>query len=146
MTFRAATTAILFAASALIVPASLQAQITTFVAPARKAVTDSAKAAVVAANATHSDSVARMSLTNMKAWVDSAAGVPTPTEVASADTTAPVQPPATTANPANATSTTTFSNGAIAPNTASPLPFYFATGLITIAAGLVALRLARRRA
>ena len=139
---RHATTAVLFSAATVLMPAVLSAQFTTFVAPPRRAVADSAKPAVVAAKA-KADSVARMSVSDMKAWVDSAAG--TGTQVASAsDTTmaaanaaAPVPVPNTAGR--NST-TTTFSNGAIAPNTASPLPMYVATGLLLIGCGLLLLR------
>jgi len=43
-------------------------------------------------------------------------------------------------------STTTFSNGAIAPNTATSLPLLFATGFASIAAGLLIFGFRRRRA
>jgi hypothetical protein len=146
VTLRSTTTAILFAVTAALTPAPLIAQITTFVAPPRKPAADSTKAAVAAAATARADTTARMTLGNMKAWVDSAAGVSTTTEVAAADTSMmPVQQPSPTATP-NRGSTTAFSNGAVAPNTASPLPFFLAGGFVLIFAGLGALRLARRRA
>jgi LPXTG-motif cell wall-anchored protein len=125
--------------------ARLSAQFTTFVAPPKKAAADSAKPTVAAAKA---DSVSRMTLTDMKAWVDSAAG--TSVQVANAsDTTmaaanAASGSAATAAPNANGRTTTTFSNGAIAPNTASPLPTYLAGGLIALGAGLALLRRRRR--
>jgi hypothetical protein len=141
---RKATRAILLTAATLLTPAALSAQFTTFVAPPRKAVVDSP--ATVAATKARADSVARMSLTDMKTWVDSAAG--TSTQVASAnDTTmaaANVAAPAVQAPAANGRETTTFSNGAIAPNTASPLPAYLATGLAALSVGLFLLRHRRR--
>lgn len=145
MTLRSITTALFFAATAAMAPAPLLAQITTFVAPPRKAAVDSAKATVTAA-AAKADTTKRMALTDMKAWVDSAAGVASP-QVATADTamystTQPTMP----ANASHASGTTSFSNGAIAPNTASPLPFYLAGGFVLILAGMGTLRLARRRA
>lgn len=145
MTLRSITTALFFAATAAMAPAPLLAQITTFVAPPRKAAVDSAKATVAAA-AAKADTTKRMALTDMKAWVDSAAGVASP-QVATADTamystTQPTMP----ANASHASGTTSFSNGAIAPNTASPLPFYLAGGFVLILAGMGTLRLARRRA
>lgn len=146
MTLRSTTTAILFAATAALAPAPLLAQITTFVAPPRKAALDSTKATVAASSAARADTAARMSLGDMKAWVDSAAGVGTSTQVASADTsTLPLSTPRASASTAGG-ATTTFSNGAIAPNTASPLPFYAAGGFVLILVGLGTLRLARRRA
>ena len=145
MELRKATTAILLTAATLLTPAALSAQFTTFVAPPRKAAVDSAPATVAAAKS-HADSVARMSLTDMKTWVDSAAG--TGTQVASAtDTTmtaANASLPAVPAPNGNAGTTTTFSNGAIAPNTASPLPAYLAAGLATFSVGLILLRRRRR--
>jgi len=141
---RKATTAILLAAAIMLTPAVLSAQFTTFVAPPRKAAVDSAPATVAAAKA-RADSVARMSLTDMKAWVDSAAG--TSTQVASANDTTLAAANATSTAPApngNDRTTTTFSNGAIAPNTASPLPAYLAAGLTTFSVGLFLLRRRRR--
>ena len=144
MELRKATTAILLAAATMLTPAALSAQFTTFVAPPRKAAADSAPATVAAAKA-RADSVARMSLTDMKAWVDSAAG--TSTQVASANDTTTAAANATSAVPApngKDRTTTTFSNGAIAPNTASPLPAYLAAGLATFSVGLFLLRRRRR--
>ena len=144
MELRKSTTAILLAAT-LLTPAALSAQFTTFVAPPRKAAVDSAPATVAAAKA-RADSVARMSLTDMKAWVDSAAG--TSTQVASVtDTTmaaANATSPAAPAPNANDRTTTSFSSGAIAPNTASPLPAYLAAGLASFSVGLFLLRRRRR--
>ena len=140
MELRKATTAILFTAATLLTPAALSAQFTTFVAPPRKAAVDS-PATVVAAKA-RADSVARMSLTDMKSWVDSAAG--TSTQGASAnDTTmaaANAAAPAVQVPPGDTRTTTSFSNGAIAPNTASPLPAYLAAGLASFLVGLFLLR------
>lgn len=143
MELRKATTAILLAAATLLTPAALSAQFTTFVAPPRKAAVDSAPTTVAAK--ARADSVARMSFTDMKAWVDSAAG--TSTQVASANDTTMAAANATAPAPqvpsGNARTTTTFSNGAIAPNTASPLPAYLAAGLASFSVGLFLLR--RRR-
>ena len=147
MTLRSATTAMMFSAAALLMPTVLSAQFTTFIAPPRKAAVDSPKATVVAAKA-RADSVARMTLSDMKAWVDSAAGVSSAKiAAASADTTmasAVATVPDERAAPSR--TTTTFSNGAIAPNTASPLPAYLVTGLASLAAGMLLLGLRQRRA
>ncbi len=144
MELRKATTAILLAAATLLTPAALSAQFTTFVAPPRKAAV--AGAATRAAAKARADSVARMSFTDMKAWVDSAAG--TSTQVASANDTTMAAANATAPAPqvpsGNARTTTTFSNGAIAPNTASPLPAYLAAGLASFSVGLFLLRRRRR--
>ena len=143
MDLRKTTTAILLTAATLLTPAALSAQFTTFVAPPRKAVGDSAPTTVAAK--ARADSVARMSLTDMKTWVDSAAG--TNTQVASANDTTMAAANAAVAAPQvpnNARTTTTFSNGAIAPNTASPLPAYLAAGLASFSVGLFLLRRRRR--
>ena len=111
VTLRSATTAMIFSAAALLTPAVLSAQFTTFVAPPRQAAVDSAKTTVAVTKA-RADSVARMSLTDMKAWVDSAAGVPG-TKVATANDTAMAS--VATAAPDQRVepgrTTTTFSNG-----------------------------------
>ena len=145
VTLRSATTAMIFSAAALLTPAVLSAQFTTFVAPPRQAV-DSAKTTVAVTKA-RADSIARMSLTDMKAWVDSAAGVPG-TKVATANDTAMAS--VATAAPDQRVepgrTTTTFSNGAIAPNTATPLPAYLVAGLASLIVGMLLLRLRARRA
>src|SRR5206468_10321745 len=79
---RLATTAFVLSAAVLLTPGVVSAQFTTFVAPPHKALVDSAPHTVVAAK-TKSDSVARMSLTDMKTWVDSAAGTSTQIAMAS---------------------------------------------------------------
>ena len=143
MELRKATTAILLAAATFLTPAALSAPFTTFVAPPRPAAVASTPTTVAAK--ARADSVARMTLTDMKTWVDSAAG--TSTQVATAnDTTMAAANAAASAPQApsgNARTTTTFSNGAIAPNTASPLPAYLAAGLASFSVGLFLLR--RRR-
>lgn len=140
---RQATTAILFSAATLLTPSALSAQFTTFVSPPRKTVVDSAKATVAVAKA-KADSVSRMTLTDMKAWVDSAAGKSVQVATVS-DTTMTTANAATPTAPNAATrTTTTFSNGAIAPNTASPLPAYLAAGFASLSAGLFLLRRRRR--
>ena len=143
---RAAPTILALALLALL-PVAASAQFTTFVAPPRKAVVDSAKAAIIAEQATRGDSAARMSLTDMKAWVDSAAGVGTPSStVAIADTTSPATPAPVPSTPgAPQPSTTAFSDGAIAPNTASALPSLALGGLVLLVVGGVLLRLRSRQ-
>ena len=145
MKHRAASTFIALVLIAL-VPAVGAAQFTTFVARPNKAV-DSAKAAGVAEQTTRADSVARMSLTDMKAWVDSAAGLSSNVQVAVADTTsATPQAPAPATRPASQPEVTSFSNGAIAPATASPLPAYVTSGLLLLVIGGVLLRLRPKKA
>jgi LPXTG-motif cell wall-anchored protein len=118
-------------------------------APRPKAVAtvDSTPKTVVEAR----DSVARINLTNMKDWVDSAASsLGVPAAPAATDTTAaaapvaqaPAAPAATPATPARGT--TEFREGAAAPNTATPIPLLAVIGLSSLVAGLWLMR--RRRA
>ena len=59
-------------------PGIARAQFTTFIPPVNKTA-DSVKAAVVAEQKVQQDSVTTAQMTNMKTWVDSAAGIlPTP--------------------------------------------------------------------
>jgi hypothetical protein len=133
--------AVLSLIAAMVVwPAAASAQITTFVAPPRKP--EPAKPAIVAEQRVRSDSVARMTLTDMKAWVDSAAGEVTSTTTDVDSTAAPVPPAAETRRPT--TETTSFSDGAIAPNTASPLPFLLIAGSVCLLLGMVMLAGRRR--
>ena len=129
---------------ALITPSMASAQITTFVAPPRRAV-DSAKQAIVAEQRARTDSAAHLTMTDMKAWVDSAAGVgvDSSSKAVVTDTVAATVPADVRSSPSG--STTTFSNGAIAPNTASPLPTLFVGGLLAVVFGALLLSLKRRR-
>lgn len=125
------------------------AQFTGLVAPPKAkvvATADSTPKTVVEAR----DSVARITMTNMKDWVDSAAaslGVPAAPAVT--DTTAAIapvtQPPAMPVQPAvPPRGTTEFREGATAPNTATPIPLLALVGLVSLVGGLWMLR--RRRA
>jgi hypothetical protein len=105
-----------------VAPAVAAAQFTTFIAPPNP-VKDSIKAVVAAEQKAASDSVTRAQITNMKTWVDSAAGVvapPVDTSMVQAVVSSP--PPAT--------------GGMIAPATASPVPFLLTTGLAGMLLGL----------
>jgi len=145
---RSITIGLALSVSALVMPAGLKAQFTTFVRhPAPKAAVDSTKPATVAAAHARSDSITRMSITSMKEWVDSAAGTtsaPSPTDSVTVATTTTATAAAAAPN-VNARSTTTFSNGAIAPNTASPLPAYLAAGFASLGVGLLLMLRLRRR-
>lgn len=114
-------------------PAVASAQFTTFVPPVAK--TDSVKAAAVAQTRAARDSITHTTLTNMKAWVDSAAG----TVATTTDTMAAATTPAPGSAAASSSGTTSFSNGAIAPNTASPLPLIALVGLAALSLGTVIL-------
>ena len=147
MRLRSATTAIALSAAALLVPALLPAQFTTYIAPARKSA-DTAKPKTPATVAkARADSASRMSLTDMKAWVDSAAGTSKPV-VSTGDTAILLADTATLAPRSSAPvrSTTTFSNGSIAPNTATSLPTLLTLGVALIAVGALLFRWRPRRA
>jgi len=93
------------------------------------------------------DSAARVTMTNMKDWVDSAAATLGVTVAAvatdSAQPAVNVQPPAVHAEhaaPSRPAETTEFREGARAPNTATPIPMLALLGLISLVAGLWLLR------
>ena len=95
------------------------------------------------------DSAVRVTMTNMKDWVDSAAAT-LGVAVTPATDTAPalVPPPAAhvdhaPATPARSSETTEFREGAKAPNTATPIPMLALLGLISLGAGLALLRTKR---
>jgi hypothetical protein len=124
----------LYAGLALVLIANTaQAQITSYVAPPRAPA--STREMVAAADSAKRDSVAQVSMTNMKAWVDSAAGVPVPAHVGRVDTAALTNDPGRPV-------TTTFSEGSVAPATASNLPTLALVGVVCVAVGaaLLAIR------
>jgi hypothetical protein len=134
-----------FALLALIasLPATASAQFTTFIPPQKAK--DSVKAAVAAQQQARTDSVTTASVTNMRAWVDSAAGVLAPT---SPDTAADPLKPTSSADPLKPTSTDslTMRNGSPAPMTASALPLLLLLGMGSLSAGAILLvRPATRR-
>src|SRR3954464_4325685 len=94
-------------------PGIAEAQFTTFIPPKNK-VADSVKAAVVAEQKAQGDSLSQAQITNMKTWVDSAAGL-TPVPMTAIPADSGVQRVV-------ATDSTTFRNGSRAPATASDLP------------------------
>lgn len=107
---------------ALVLGASqASAQITTYVAPPRPLATSPL---LVAAADSARDSVAQVAMTNMKVWVDSAAGVSVPAHVG--DTTAANDP---------GRPVTTFVDGSVAPATASDLPTVALLGVLVCAIG-----------
>ena len=99
------------------------AQITTYIAPPKPAMTQM----VASADSAFKDSVAAVAMTNMKAWVDSAAGVTVPATVGDS-TVDPGKP-----------ELTTFSHGSVAPNTATSLPAVGLFGVVLALAGLAML-------
>jgi hypothetical protein len=113
----------------VVVAKAASAQITTYVAPARPAAPT--REMVAAADSALRDSVATTTITNMKAWVDSAAGVPVPAHVGQIDSTALVNDPGRPI--------TTFSDGSVAPATASDLPALAILGVVLLAVGVALL-------
>lgn len=99
------------------------AQITTYVAPPRPAASSPRMIAV--ADSARRDSVAQVSMTNMKVWVDSAAGVTVPEHVGDS----------VTANDPGAPVISGFSDGSVAPATASDLPTLALLGVVFFALG-----------
>jgi hypothetical protein len=131
----------------MLLPAIAAGQFTTFVKPPKPRA-DSIKVVVTEAQQrVTTDSIARVAITNMKAWVDSAAGdvVVSRTDSAgrpvaakgpvTAGSPTPARPPATVPE-----STLTFREGARAPDTATWLPLLVLVGSGAIGVGLVLLR------
>ena len=136
-----------FAALALpaLLPAMAGAQFTTFVTPPRPRVDSTKIAPTPVQKQATADSVARVTITNMKAWVDSAAGDIVVNRPDSTGRPVAAPGPATTGgkpspNAANRESTTTFQEGARAPDTATWLPLLVLVGTGAIGVGLVLLR------
>ena len=119
--FRAVVVALVLAVSA----GAAQAQITTYIAPPRPA--KPTPAMVAAADSARADSTAAVAMTNMKTWVDSAAGVTVPSRVGDTTTARTDSLPPTVV--------TTFENGAVAPNTASALPTIGLIGIVVFGVG-----------
>jgi hypothetical protein len=124
-----------FAGAALVLcTTQLSAQITTYVAPPRPLA--ASPQLVAATDSARRDSVSQATVTNMKAWVDSAAGVSVPAHVGdSIPANDPGRPDPVV---------TTFESGSVAPATASSLPTLLAFGGLALALG-VALRMRRPR-
>jgi hypothetical protein len=118
----------LVVAALLTVSSVAGAQITTYIAPPKPRMTPQM---VAAADSARQDSAAVLATTNMKAWVDSAAGVSVPDRVGDSTVVDPGKP-----------DLTTFSDGTVAPNTASVLP---ALGLFGVVAGLAGAALLMRK-
>jgi hypothetical protein len=108
-------------------PAAAAAQFTTFIAPPSP-VKDSIKAAVLTEQKSMADSITHVQITDMKTWVDSAAGI---AAVPAVDTPRGVR---------TATQVTTaVSNGVVAPATASQLPLLLVIGGSAMIVGLALL-------
>jgi hypothetical protein len=113
---------------------SAQAQITTYVAPPRAPAPT--PQTVAAADSARRDSVTQMA-SNMKAWVDSAAGVPVPATVGRVDSAALINDPGriTPVVSEPERPVTNFSDGSVAPATASNLPTLAIIGVVFLVLG-----------
>ena len=123
-----------------VAPSAAAAQFTTFLTP-KNPVKDSIKAAVVAEQKAVNDSVTRAQIANMKTWVDSAAGIVVPP----VDTMIAVQTISGDTVMVRTPVTTVASDGMVAPNTASPVPFLLATGILGMLLGLMMVRRPRAK-
>jgi hypothetical protein len=135
---------VVLAFSALL-PAMAGGQFTTFVTPPRPRVDSTKIAPTPEQKQATADSVARVTITNMKAWVDSAAGDVVVNRTDSAGRPVAAGGPVTTGTTptpraANPESTTTFRDGARAPDTATWLPLLVLVGASAIGVGVVLLR------
>jgi hypothetical protein len=115
---------------------SASAQFTTYVAPPPKQVDSTTILGATGQPPISADSAQRLAITNMKAWVDSAAGEVTGRHLTASDSVAEVGTTTTTTTRA----TTTFRDGSRAPNTATPLPTLALFGSAALAVGVLLLR------
>lgn len=135
--------ALVVLAFSTLLPVASEGQFTTFTPPRPRV--DSTKAAVrtpAEQQAATADSVARVAITNMKAWVDSAAGDVVVNRTDSTGRPVAAPGPVTSGTDraaAAAESTTVFRDGARAPDTATWLPLLVLVGVGAIGAGLLLL-------
>jgi hypothetical protein len=135
------------------ISSAASAQFTTFIPPQTKAA-DSVKTAIAVQQRARADSIERVQLTNMKTWVDSAAGVVAPPVTTRADSLMGSPPdsltrPQPVARAATTDTAPTLKNGARAPETASNLPLFALLGAMGLGIGTVMLagtKLGRERA
>lgn len=129
---------VILAFSALL-PATALGQFTTFTTPPRR-VADSVKVQPTPEQQrTTTDSLSRVAITNMKAWVDSAAGDVVVNRTDSTGRPVAATGPVTSASTA-AESTMVFRNGARAPDTATTLPLIVLLGASAVGIGVVLIR------
>ena len=134
---RAALAAILICGAA-----RADAQITTMMDPPKRV--DAKVQAAAKREAVAQDSIARVTMTGMKEWVDSAASalavrpdttvLPTDTSAAQRQPSAP-RPDSALASPGKQAAPTEFREGARAPNTGTPLPTVALAGAIMVLIG-----------
>jgi hypothetical protein len=120
-------------------PAAAAAQFTTFIPPQAKVV-DSAKSAVAAQKTAPADTTLHARLTNLKTWVDSAAGVvASSTQARDSLATTSADSVAVATTTTNASDTAALRKGARAPETASDLPTLALIGVLTLGLGALLL-------
>ena len=132
-----------FAAILALAPMTASAQFTTYIEPRKAAEQPAAVVAAADSAATaRADTSRPARLTDLKAWVDSAAGVVAqqPRGVVTDTARGAVDRPAQAGPTAAARSTASFQEGAPAPNTATPLPTLLIVGGSMLGAGLLLLR------
>jgi hypothetical protein len=124
-----------------LLPAAADGQFTTFTPPRQR--TDTVRPAPTPAQQTAiAESVSRVAITNMKAWVDSAAGDIVVNRVDSTGQQVAATGPVSggVPAPARAESTSSFREGAAAPDTATLLPLLVLVGTGAIGLGVILLR------
>jgi hypothetical protein len=132
---------IVILAFSTLVPATAASQFTTFVTPPRQRADSARAVATPAQRAAAADSTARVAITNMKAWVDSAAGDIVVNRVDSTGRPVAATGPVTSgASTQRAESTAAFRDGARAPDTATWLPLIVLIGTGAVGAGVLLLR------
>ena len=144
------------AAMMIVGAGTAKAQITTFVASPPRKTEPAQQAAAQQREKVAQDSVARVAMTGMKEWVDSASAalairpdtVPTAADTALGSprvATAPAPKSDSSANARASERQSEFRNGARAPNTATPIPMIALAGVLLIVMGM-ALRRRERSA
>lgn len=122
-----------------LLPATALGQFTTFTTPPRRVVDTAKVQPTPEQQRTTTDSLSRVAITNMKAWVDSAAGDVVVNRIDS--TGRPVAAPGqVTSGSTAAESTKVFRDGARAPDTATVLPLIMLLGAAAVGAGVVLVR------
>ena len=131
------TTLVVLAFSTLLA-APAAAQFTTYTPPPRPRADSARIDSTPAQQQAAADSAARQTITNLKAWVDSAAGDVVVNRVDSAGR--PVAAPGPVTAGRTTESTAVFRDGARAPDTATWLPLLVLVGMSAIGLGALLLR------
>ena len=132
--------ALVVLAFSTLVPATAAGQFTTYTPPPRPRVDSARVAPTPAQQQAAADSVARLTISNLKAWVDSAAGDVVVNRIDSAGRPVAAPGPVTASADRTPGATTAFRDGARAPDTATWLPLLVLVGLGAMGAGVILLR------